>query len=445
MSKKALFVALLMLASIVASASAAEKPLEYYPGNYAGNKQYYQVMFDGEGEASVLAKITTLNAGTTASDKIAIEIPGYAVNIKYILQEISKETCSNYCVRWGEKCEKICQNWNATGGTCAQWYDRCSSNECLEYSQSCYASWEKDYVPLEYDKEQLSKSVRLTIKLNQNIETGKTGTILIYYKTQGYAKKFINFDFDFETAKTPYDTSYLRVAVQSDADLYLRGGKTETNYIQTYPVLESATKSAVAGQYLGGGYAQTMRGYSSNIEYANGYIKEKRNLDAWESFHVTGTYNYADVWFLTFIWEIAGIAIVLAVLKYFWKDIRQRFFPKKPAFQNRSENRFQRIAIYGFASAVAIHVIWWATFNLIDQYYYYSNSFSGLFMVAAAIAMLAAFVGPSIYAGSKFGFADGAWTMVSTVVCVFIIAFAVSALSYSPPIYYADVMKTLTG
>ncbi len=417
---------LLVLLSNVVSAVATS----IYP-NYGGQPgHFYQVIFDGEGEAAVVAKIVQPNTGKNDLDKIELEIPG-RVNARYIFQEIPSQACDNRCVRYDNVCAKtetVCTRWDAASKTCASWDDRCTqySTTCAEYPARCYDSYERAFVPLDFKEEQLSWSKKLTVNLSKPVDQGKSVTVIIYYKAMGYTQKDINFNFDFETIKSSLDTPYLRVAVDVDGDLSLRGGETKTSYIPNLGSFNSlAAKKNVA---LTGEHAGFVRGLSDNVIHAGGYVKTKSNLDPWESFHVTGRYNEKGLWFLNY-YEEAGIFV--AVLLGINFLMRGGLAHALSGFIKRArKSSVLRIILAGLASAVFVAISVAAVIfvgSILSSLL--RNAIAGiLVLIVGIVTMLLSVAFPVYYFSHKYSDREGVAVLVSTMAWLVVIAFVISAL-----------------
>lgn len=371
------FVVMVMLL-ILTSAAAANASMPYPPYYESSPGDYYKVQFDGEGEASVMARISTLNFGKEPIKELVLEIPGNYVRLRYAFQE---------------------------------------------------KGWEQ-FNPLDYQEEVLSKSTKYTIRLENPIEPGQTGTILMNYKAVGYIRMGVNFDFDFETIKKGTDIDKVRVAVSVDPDLYLRGGETRVDYRSDFSGFAGAAQAVSEDSSL---YSQELRSYSDGITYASGYVRTKSNLDPWESFHVTGSYNWANLWFLTYIWEIAGAVLVLIAIKLLlFRRIR-----KMPRWR-LPRDRFTRIGATGFLTAAALLAVWWGVAALMDSVFYWFNWFAPLLLLASGLVILIIFFAPAYAVGRKHGVNEGIWTLASTIIWLFVLIGIMAALSIgvSPPIYY---------
>jgi len=428
----------------------AEKMIAYpYPSMSPGD--YYQVMFDAEGEATVLALLARMNTGAEQMDKIVVQIPGRS-NIRYVFQEV--QTCSQQCVNYQQQCvenEVVCSSWNKATSTCISWEERCKRYDsvCTQWEERC-SEWPKAYAPIKYDADptmpdSFSHSTRYTFHLSQPIKQTETGTILIYYKSSDYVHTLINYDFDFETAKGPYDIQYTRVAIATDSELYMRGGQARTDYVPSYSQFESYAMDASSGSAKS---SEALSSYVSNVRYAQGYIKEKRSLDPWESFHVYGTYTYASLWPLAYFWEIVIVLVALILVRLFaWKRIyavlahafgwkqKEKAKDAKGKETARKEGRFTRIAFAGLVSAISLLVVTWIIFTAMPQSYQFSYPFSMFFSMVSVIAsgavMIIVFLAPAIWMWKKFSLGEAVWTILASVIWLFILIALVGMFFYT--------------
>ncbi len=425
--------ALVLLSHVV----SASKTTEIYPYYSGSSGHYYRAVFDGEGEAAVVAKIVQLNTGKSDIDKIELEIPG-RVNVRYIFQEIPKLACDNYCVTYDNAClntEKVCTNWNATSKICVSWEDRCTqySSVCTEYSTRCYDPYERSFVPLDFNEEQLSWSKKLTINLSEPVKQGSSGNLIIYYKAMGYVKKNVNFDFDFETIKSSMDTPHLRVAVGVDDDLSLRGGETKTSYIPNFGSFGPfAAEKNIA---LTGERANFVRSLSDNVVYAGGYVKTKSNLDPWESFHVAGRYNEKNFWFLNYYEEAGAFAVALLGINLLMRGGLARMLAD---FVKRiRKSSVSRIAMAGLASAIFVAISVVAVISIGSALSsILRNTMTGiLVLVVGIVTVLLSVAFPVYYFSHKYSDREGVAVLISTMTWLVVIAFAISALSGNDYVY----------
>ncbi len=210
--------------------------------------QYYNVFFDEEGEAYVALRIDIYNKDSQPIDYLNLEIPGQGMYIYKIVQE------HNYA-----------------------------------------------YNEIEARPARLSDSVYFTLEI-MPINKSQHSSILIFYKAKGYVdKSFGKYNFEFETIKIPYLTNDVKVSIDVQQGLKLKGKKAEVNYMPDFPVFARVATLE----------SSDMKSISNSITRDQSYTKTANYLDPYESFSVKGV--YAENWFMmNFVW-IIGIAAVVFV------------------------------------------------------------------------------------------------------------------------------------
>lgn len=367
-----------------------------------GQNQFYSVVFDGEGDAVVAAKLKIQNIGKEPLKELNIEIPGENVRIINIMQEVIRS-------------QKICGSYDPKGN-CTSYYDQ--------------QIWPPEYYSIDKDTEKLSESVKVTLNLPVELEEGETGTILLYYKTDSYVDKKLGvFNFDFETIKWSFDTDKIRVAVNVQQDLYLEGVKGKIEYQDNFAAAEKAVVSGVQSQDL--------QQFSSQIEWQQGIVKEASGLDPYESFHAKG--RYAESWLNLnkgrIGWGILITIIILGLLYYFvYRKIKKV-----------KGNIVLKSISTGVISGIVSIALWMLVSFLLDWirqfiYYQYSGLLTLLIVLIVGIMSLVLIFGPALYFGFKHGFMNGIWCLgacLITLMVMGIVAIIIfSLLQQSPgPIY----------
>ncbi|MBN1386422.1 DUF1761 domain-containing protein [Candidatus Woesearchaeota archaeon] len=326
-----------------------------YPAQGFGVSEYYSVYFDGEGEATVGAKLQVTDYDGKL-EKITIEVPGQSRMI-HTLQRVGA-----------------------------------------------------GYSKIEYNKETLSKSVKYTLYLEDELEEGEMGDIILYYKATGYADEKLGvFGFDFESIKWKYDTDYARVAVNVGPDLYLKGGESRIDYRQNLVSFEAASTKMDSA---------AIEGFGNSITYQSGYVKEARGLDPWESFHVEGEYSKSrfSIHKGKIILGLLGTCIVVWLLVLIIGKIKLR----KP------RSKTVRVIGAGAASAFLFTISWSLMYYSIRWMDRMMRSrqeelIMPLIAVMAAGLMLAIVFGPPIYIGLRYGFGSGLMTFISFIAALFLI------------------------
>jgi len=399
-----ILISLLLVASVYAQAVRMPTPID---GAGLGQNQFYSVVFDGEGDAVVAAKLKIQNIGKDNLKELSIEIPGENVRIVNIMQEV---------IRF----QKICGAYDPMGN-CSYYYDQ--------------QVWPPEYYSIEKITEKLSKSAKVTLKLPVELKEGETGTILLYYKTNSYVEKSLGvFNFDFETIKWSFDTDRIRVAVNVQQDLYLEGVKGKIEYQDNFAVAEKALVSGVQSQDL--------QQFSSQIEWQQGIVEEASGLDPYEGFHAKG--RYAESWLNLNRGRIGiGVLITLIVLGFLY------YFVYRKIKKAKGNIVFKAISM-GFVSGIVSIALWILVSFLLDWirqfiYYQYSSLLTLLIVLIVGIISLVLIFGPALYFGFKHGFMNGVWCLgacLITLMVMGIVAIIIfSLLQQNPgPIYFARGM-----
>ncbi len=382
--------------------------------NIFGQSQYYSVVFDEEGEAAVAAKLVLQNSSLNELSKVKIEIPGTNIRLIRAVQEAYEK--EQYCIGWKQVCT-----------------DEESNGKCLKYEKKCASwhwrpkTWQPIYYTLEPQIDELSNSVQYTFDLKAPIQEQGQGAILLYYKVPNYAKKSGSlFRFKFETIKIPYDVNMVRVAINVQEGLYLKGGAAATQY---RPNNTSALKELTA---LEGVSSRSLSAFSQQITYARGYVKITSGLDPWESFKVEGI--YAKSRFALYRWQVLGsifgtLALIAGIGGLLWWLIKRS--GKKSASQSRKKAKANLLPLKiigaGTGSAVAVIVLLILSFLLIGWINYhisyrYQTLPLLLIMLIAALFVLVIVFGPALYFGVKYGPAKGLWTLATTIVALMVIS-----------------------
>lgn len=429
-----LILGLIIFSMAVFAQTASEKmiaPMPPVPGgdvNAFGQNHFYSVIFDGEGEAIVAAKLKVQNTGKENISEMQIEIPGKSVRIVNMMQEVQKK--EKKCSYW----EKVCVSYDKETDTCNEFKDKCSN----WYVQDI---WPPFYYTINRTSEQLSKSVKYSLELPSPIAEQETGTILIYYKVEGYADKTLGaYDFDFETIKLNQDVNQVRVAVNVIEGLYMKGGKANVDYRSGFSVMEKAAPAMSAD----GVQSQDLQQFSSQIEWQDGYVKTTQGLDPWESFHVKG--KYATSWLML---HKLGILIALVVFIAIIGGIVMAF---KKIMSSKKESL---LALFGIGTGAAILLIltWVFLGYIMDKVgiwigWQYSALISLMMVLLGVIMTLALLFGPAIYIGITKGAKNGlivfgieiAMLLVLSIIVVIILA----VLNQSPPpVIYSRAMESV--
>lgn len=402
----------LIIALLVPSVHATDMIApDYYPYpqiNDQATQQFYTVVFDGEGEASVAAKFIIGTPETIPLKTISVEIPGN--NLRIINAFHEAKSTSTQCIEYKSTCtagdERVCTQYYPDG-TCKIY--ETIRNPCFRQEQQCIRShqvsgWSYAYHPIVYTTETLSKSTLLTFNLPVETSQSETTTILLSYKVQGYAQKSAGiWHADFETAKIVQDTDTVRVSVGVVSDLTIKGGQVSIDYQDNLfaQKMSSAMESA------------ELSDFSRRMEYTPGYVKETSALDPWESFHVKAEYSSSAV--LLYKTRILGILlVVMSVFALFIFGVRKINLPKH-----------SRPIVAGTVSALIIYSLACSTYwllNNLHRWVGYSNDVIVILMILVVIlSIISLLFAPSIYYGLKNGVSAGMLTFAATMISLIIV------------------------
>jgi F0F1-type ATP synthase membrane subunit c/vacuolar-type H+-ATPase subunit K len=424
MRKKILFLAICLVtilsfgstninAAQVTNSVAVPDIMPSTDGIIFGQNQYYSVVFDGEGEATVAAKLLLQNSGQDPITSTVIEIPGVDIRLIKVVEEFYQK--EQYCYQYEPNfCTEM------------------SSGGCLKYEQKCsdwrwqVKTWDPLYYTLEPQAEELSNSVKYTIELKKSIDEQGQAGILFYYKVPNYAKKSAGvFNFKFETIKASYDIDQVRVAVDVQEGLYLDGGQAQTQYRSTYDTAFKSMAPEAAGVAN-----QALSTFSNQITYASGYVKTTSGLDPWESFTVEG--KYAESRFALHKWAIIGwilgILIFLVGISFLVWFLIKRAKKRAEKISKTDKNHLLplKIVISGIGAAfgtIVVGILGSLLIQVIQSNisYQYNTLVVLLFVLLEGIIILALVFGPSIYFGIKHGASRGVWVFVVTIVSLLIL------------------------
>lgn len=421
---KTIFMILLMLLMVSSAfASEAAMPIMAPPPDMSfGQNHYYSVVFDEEGDAIIAARLDMTNIGKNNMKSVELEIPGRSMRIVNVVQEVRdiEKKCSRYVY------EADVSFYEGAGSEkrCANWYER---------QVTRYYSVDKHIFPM-------SKSTRVILDLEREIEPQEKTTILIYYKVHGYVSTSLGLSkFDFETIKLNQDINQIRVAVNVQEGLYLKGGEANVDYIQGFGMMETAKADAVGME------SPEMTQFSDSITYARGYVKNAQGLDPFESFHVEG--EFAKSWFgLHSVGVLTSIAVFLVGLIAIVLVVKRIMRTARRSLKNKENknDQFLAVSLTGIAAAILTMANWVITALVIGNLrhwigYRYDDMIAILLFLLSAIMTLALLVAPPIFVGKKYGYRSAFAVVGITLVVLILLGIIVTvgfAVFTKPMILY---------
>lgn len=335
-----------------------------WPSSALENNQYYSVVFDEEGEAMVMAKLMFQNTEQVNLKNIIIEIPGQVQLINAVQEIKTKQPNNNYG----------------------------------------YYDYGFDYKTIKYTQQALSSGSSIDFTLPQPVKEQEKVVLLIYYKVRGYVQKdWKTYDFNFATVKSNKDVNYVRVAINVPPNLYLKDLDSKVNYVDNIFITKDFGAGLTTEVAL-----EKMSGYSRELEYSPGLIKEGSGLDPFENLQVSG--KYSTSWFWLKHWTIIGtIALISGMLLTLFFAIR------KIRFKN---DKNKEMALFSFISALATLTIVGGSFWLMDNLgrwlgYRYDEIMALTLGLAVVVGVLAALILPPLYLGKKYNFTTGIITVLA--------------------------------
>ena len=416
MKKIVLFMFLLMVASVY-----ADIPL------ITSVDQYYSVTLDEEGEAIVSLRMNIKNMDSTDMSNINIEIPGNSVSLLGAMQETTGSE-EQVCQSWVQGCTEY-----GSGQACVQ-YDyngNCVTYEkpCLKYGNVCESyrtirNYQTIYKKIDVKPIQQSNSVLLPVTFLSAVRPQGQTNIVLLYKVTGYVDKGMgSYDFEFETAKVPLMTQNVRVAVNVQGGLYLKGTRSNVNYQPNFKGISQAMEADTMTQE----YSRAVTQYASSITYASGLVKTATYLDPHESFSVRG--KYADSWAKINMGRIFfGLILLIGIvlfLVYGFRKVSNYAKEKLPQKKAGNEHNFIVPFLSGLFTAIAMSVLWIVILvlsNLANDVSGMDDLFILLIILIGVLLTLAMLIGVPVYTGMRFGGTQAIFTIISILGWIFVFA-----------------------
>lgn len=253
---------------------------------FFGQNHSYTVIFRGNGEAITYAKIAITNPDEKQLTEFSFEIP-----------KVSPTEIAMYQMKLPQECVRY--DYNAPGRPCLEWRDPDYAQRYYYYGYG-YREGQTEYQKIQYTKS--GNLYRFT--LPTPVEPYKSTAIVVAYAAKGYVKKsFGLFKFNFETIKVPSRIEQIRVAVDVDTDLLLKGKRARVDY--GIP----ATSELAAPQAIS---SRDLDRVVGKIGSSGPLVKEAKNLSPNETFIVRG--EYATNWFRLYLSSILITILIIAAI-----------------------------------------------------------------------------------------------------------------------------------
>jgi hypothetical protein len=400
-----------------------------YPGGepgFLGQDHAYTVVFRGNGEAVVSARVVLTNKGEAPLSEISLRVPFVEPKDIFVYQVLREKQCVRYGISVYDP---------AT---------RAYPQVCEEYADPDYynywgvSKYQKAGVTIEGDT--------ITITLLTPIKANGSGSYFMYFRTGGFVNKniFGAFNYEFETLKVNDDIRNLSVGIDVDSDLYLKGVKGEIDYRIDFTSTESF--KAVGGAVPVANSA--IDSFYGNIGYGR-ITKTASNLAPLESYSVTGSYAtnrlklYGKELLIVFF---AGLTLISTLL-IVYKVISKRQKTSTPDIKSGNAAKILTtsagigfIASFLLASYTVLVIVLGNLITPILAYQY--NPIFVLFLVLISFGVYALILfAPGVYIGIKRGISWGISVVVATIVWLIIflslavvVLFLIGESSYPGPI-----------
>ncbi len=386
-----------------------------------GQDHSYSVVFRGNGEAIVYAKLVVTNPDNKPLTEFSFEVPKVIPTEMTVYQMKLPQTCTQF-------------------STTKYYTDPPEPRTCLKYEEPDYSSryYGSADKKAEYTKIEPSKSGNLyRFTLPTPVASYKSTAIIVAYATKGYVNNVLGLSqFKFETLKVPSRIQNVRVSVDVDSDLILKDRKAEVNYGTTGVGAESFGMAQTASSPK---LDSAVRSIGSN----GVYVKEAKNLSPNESFVVKG--EYAKNWFRLYLGSILLTLLILAGIVtgglFLFKFLKQRQLKMGNSLSGSvaesssvpSKSTRPMASMILLISFCSVFVVLGLTFLLVYSNINFSYLFGynpvlelviGLILVMIYILVI---IGPALYLSTKSDWKSLIWVLVADILwfIFFVIIYAI--------------------
>lgn len=367
---------------------------------FLGQDHRYSVVFRGNGEAVVSARIALHNDGDEDLSRVELRVPNYPVESATAYQVIREP----YCIRYLPIKDSV--------------------EACAQYQ-------EPDYFDYYYGSSKYEEAVAkfegdtLVVDLPSPIEPGESGAYFIYYRTPHVTdESFLGaYDYNFETLKTDDDIRNMSVGISTDSDLKLKGIESDVNYREDVATL-TAPVADMAMVKDGAAFDR----YYNQIGYGQ-INKTASNLAPYESFTVEGKYAdstlklYGKEILVALISILIFILVVVLITKYLFKKFSGKNKGDQPKSDIDEKAKTVVISVVSsFASAIVIILFTVGIFfsgefiENISINYRYKNPMIILLLVISIAFCSFSILTPAVLVGYKKGIVWGFLTFFFTLI-----------------------------
>lgn len=249
-----------------------------------GQKHYYSLVFRGNGEAIVYAKIVVTNSDSSPLNKLSFEIPDAKVNELTVFEQTLPPKCKQH-----------------------DRYNECIEYDDPDYDSYYYSSYSKDNNGTYHKVAVENSGATYNLTLPVPIDPQKSGAVIVSYASRGYVKNRLGLShFNFSTLKVPARINAVKVAVSVDSDLVIKGKKSTVNY----NMLDAQEFSSPLSSSSFG--SASMDKLAGSIGSDGAIIKDAKNLSPNETFSVSGV--YASSWIRLYLSSVLIVVIFIILV-----------------------------------------------------------------------------------------------------------------------------------
>jgi len=309
------------------------------------------------------------------------------------------------------------------------------NNTCVEYREPDYGqdyyyygnSQQAEYTKIKYTK----TDNKYNLTLPNSVEPNKATALIISYATKGYVNQnFGLYKFNFETIKVPSRIQSVKVAVDVDSDLLLKGQQSSVTYneVSNMSMAKLGDSSAVSSRELDS--------LVSNIGNSGSIIKESKSLAPNETFNVKG--EYAKNWFRLYLNEmIIAILIIFVIIiliylisKYINSRSRNKLNNTQENIDNKLINLFNPIyALVGLGSVISVLIVNYIfrllSLSSIVQSFIYDPILGNLISIVTVLLYVVIITTPAIIISLKKG-----WGSFLSIIIMELIWFVIILIVY---------------
>lgn len=388
-----------------------------------GQNHFYTVIFRGNGEAITYAKIAVTNSDEKPLTEFAFE-----------MSKVSPTEIVMYQMKLPQECFRY--NYSDPARPCLEYRDPDYAQQYYYYG---YSNGQAEYQKIQYTKS--GNLYRFT--LPTSVEPYKSTAIIVAYAAKGYVNESLGlYKFNFETLKVSSRIQEIRVVVDVDSDLLLKGKRSSVNYNTTgLGMSELAAPKSISSRDLDK--------VVGSIGSYGPLIKEAKNLAPNESFIVKG--EYAASWFRLYLSSILLVLLIVAAIfagVYFLAKFLKRCGRQNEQFGSETNQQISsqappRISMFNLinASAGLLSVILVVGLTYLLQFLggsmpsRFANVVDPVFSIVGAITIILLYVlvifGPAIIVAVKHGWKS----LISVLIAEFLwfVIFLIIYLVFFPP------------